>query len=62
MILEIVMDNSPIFLAALYWLEKHYHIKHIRISGYNFHANRLVKCSHYEVQEAVFKACNGEKM
>jgi hypothetical protein len=26
MILEMVTDNGPIFLAALCWLEKHYHI------------------------------------
>jgi hypothetical protein len=62
MILEMVTDNSPVFLAALHWLEKHYHIKHIRISGYNSHANGLVERSHYEVREAVFKACDGDEM
>jgi hypothetical protein len=61
MILEMVMDNGPVFLAALRWLEKHYHIKHIRISGYNSRANGLVERSHYEVQEAIFKACNGDE-
>jgi hypothetical protein len=60
-ILGTIMDNGPIFLAALCWLEKHYHIKHIRISRYNSHVNRLVKCSHYEVREAVFKACDRDE-
>jgi Integrase zinc binding domain len=32
---EIVTDNGPAFLKAFTYLEKHYHIKHIRISGYN---------------------------
>jgi hypothetical protein len=49
MILKMVTDNGPVFLEALCWLEKHYHIKHIRISGYNSRANGLVECSHYEV-------------
>jgi hypothetical protein len=35
LIREIVTDNGPAFLKALTYLEKHYHIKHIRISGYN---------------------------
>jgi hypothetical protein len=61
MILEMVTDNSPVVLAALRWLEKHYQIKHIRISRYNSHANGLVKHSHYEVQKAVFKACDGDE-
>ena len=39
LLLEIVTDNRAAFLAALRWLEKHYHIKHIRISGYNSRAN-----------------------
>ena len=54
------MDNGPVFLAALQWLEKHYGIKHIRISRYNSGANRVVECTHYNVWEAVFKACNGD--
>ena len=32
---KIITDNGPAFLKALAYLEKHYHIKHIRISGYN---------------------------
>jgi hypothetical protein len=61
LLLEIVMDNGPAFLATLCWLEKHYHITHIRISRYNFRANGLVKHSHFEVREAIFKACDRDE-
>ena len=61
LLLEIVTDNGPAFLKALAWLEKHYHIKHIRISGYNSRANGLVERSHFEVREALFKACDGNQ-
>jgi hypothetical protein len=60
-LLEIVTDNGPAFLKALAWLEKHYHIKHIRISGYNSRANGLVERSHFDVRQALFKACDGEQ-
>ena len=33
-LLLIVTDNGPAFVAAINWLEKHYRIKHIQISGY----------------------------
>src|SRR5271156_331349 len=62
LLLEIVMDNGPAFLKALAWLEKHYHIKHIRILGYNSRANGLVERSHFEVREAIFKACDGQEL
>ena len=61
LLLEIITDNGPAFLKALAYLEKHYHIKHIRISGYNSHANGIVEWSHFEVREAIFKACNGDE-
>ena len=61
LLLEIVTDNGPAFLKALKYLEKHYHIKHIRISGYNSRANGLVERSHFEVREAIFKVCDGEE-
>jgi hypothetical protein len=61
LLLEIVTDNGPAFLKALAWLEKHYHIKHIWISGYNSRANGLVERSHFEVREAIFKACDGNQ-
>ena len=62
LLLEIVTDNGPAFLKALTYLEKHYHIKHIRISGYNSCANGIVEQSHFEVREAIFKACDGDKV
>jgi hypothetical protein len=61
LLLEIVTDNGPAFLKALKYLEKRYHIKHIRISGYNSRANGLVERSHFEVREAIFKACDGNE-
>ena len=61
LLLEIVTDNGPAFLKALAYLEKQYHIRHIRISGYNSRANGLVECSHFEVREAIFKACDGDQ-
>ena len=32
LLLEIITNNGPAFLKALAYLEKHYHIKYIRIS------------------------------
>jgi hypothetical protein len=61
LLLEIVTDNGPAFLKALAYLEKYYHIRHIRISGYNSRANGLVERSHFEVREAIFKACDGDE-
>ena len=34
-LLEIVTDNGAPFVKAVGYLAKHYHLKHIRISGYN---------------------------
>ena len=61
LLLEIITNNGPAFLKALAHLEKHYHIKHIRISGYNSRANSLVERSHFDVCESIFKACDGEE-
>ena len=40
---EIVTDNGKPFIKALAYLGKHYHINHIRISGYNSRANGIVE-------------------
>src|SRR5258708_32983065 len=40
-------------------MEQKYHIKHIRISSYNSRTNRIVKRSHFNVWQALFKASNG---
>ena len=62
LLLEIVTNNSPAFLKALTYLEKHYHIKHIGIFKYNSCANGIVEQSHFEVREAIFKACDGDEL
>lgn len=56
---EIVTDNGPPFVKALQYLEKKYHIRHIRISGYNSRANGLVERSHFDVRQALYKAVDG---
>jgi hypothetical protein len=61
MLAEIVSDNSKPFIAALSYLEHKYHIKHIRISGYNLRANGIVERSHFDVQQAMFKAADGDQ-
>jgi len=40
---EIVTDNGSPFLAAMAYLESHYQIHHICISGYNSQANGIVE-------------------
>jgi hypothetical protein len=60
-LLEIVTDNGAPFVKALSYLSKHYHITHIRISGYNSRANGLVERSHFDVRQALFKASDGEE-
>jgi hypothetical protein len=58
-LVEIVSDNGKPFIAALGHLEKKYHVKHIRISGYNSRANGIVERSHFDVRQALFKASDG---
>ena len=60
-LVEIVSDNGKPFVMALGYIEKKYHIKHIRISGYNSQANGIIEWSHFEVRQALFKAANGEQ-
>lgn len=60
-LLEIVTDNGAPFVKALGYLAKHFHLKHIRISGYNSRANGIVERSHFDVRQALFKACDGEQ-
>lgn len=59
MLHELVSDNAGVFLKALEYLSKKYHINHIRISGYNSRANGLVECAHFDVWQSLFKACSG---
>jgi hypothetical protein len=57
---EIVSDNGAPFVKAIEYLAKHYHINHIRISGYNSRANGIVERSHFDVQQALYKAADGD--
>ena len=41
------------------YLAKKYHIRHIRISGYNSRANGIVERSHFDVRQALIKAADG---
>jgi len=56
---EIVTDNGPPFVKALEYLAKKYHIRHIRISGYNSRANGIVERSHFDVRQALYKSVDG---
>jgi hypothetical protein len=58
---EIITDNGPAFVAAMEYLTKQYHIQHIQISGYNSHANGLVECAHFDIQQSLFKAVDGDQ-
>jgi Integrase zinc binding domain/RNase H-like domain found in reverse transcriptase len=60
-LLEVVTDNGAPFVKAMEYLAKHYHITHIRISGYNSRANGIVERSHFDVRQALFKACDGDQ-
>jgi hypothetical protein len=59
---EIITDNGPAFISAMEYLVKQYHIQHICISRYNSHANGLVKRAHFDVQQSLFKAVDGDQM
>ena len=56
---EIVSDNRKPFVTALQYIETKYHVKHIRISSYNLHANRIIERAHYDIREALLKALIG---
>ena len=58
---EIVTDNGPAFVKALDYLGKCYHICHIWISGYNSRVNGIVERTHFNIHQALFKACDGDQ-
>ena len=60
---EIITDNGKPWVAALTYLANKYHIRHIRISGYNSRANGVVESPHHPMRDALYKATegNGEK-
>ena len=44
--MEIIIDNSGVYRAAVKWLEQKYGMKGIRISSYNSKANGKIKRPH----------------
>ena len=58
---ELVTDNGKPFVAALDYLKTRYHINHIRVSAYNSRANGIVERRHFDVQEALVKAADGNE-
>jgi hypothetical protein len=59
-LMEIVTDNSGPFINVVNYLAKRYHIWHIRISGYNSKVNGIVERLHFDVRQALVKACEGD--
>ena len=59
-VVEIISDNGKPWVAALEYIEKQYHVRHIRISGYNSQVNGIVEQPHYHVRDSLFKASDGE--
>jgi len=60
-LIEIVLDNGAAFVKVLNYFEHKFHVKHIRISGYNSCMNSIVEHSHFDLQEALFKAADGDQ-
>ena len=58
---KIVSDNGKPFITALTHLEHKYHVKHIRISSYNSCANGIVKWSHFNIWQTLFKVADREQ-
>jgi hypothetical protein len=58
---EIVTDNGGPFIKALKYLANKYGIYHIWLSGYNHRANGLVEQSHFDVQQSLYNAADGNK-
>ncbi|KAJ3510089.1 hypothetical protein NLJ89_g4871 [Agrocybe chaxingu] len=60
-LVEIVTDNGTPIIKACQYLATRYHIKHIRISGYNSKANGIAERPHFDVRQALFKAADGDQ-
>jgi hypothetical protein len=60
-LVKIVSANGKPFVTALRDLAKKYHIKHIWISGYNLCANGIIKWSHFDIWQALYKAADGKQ-
>jgi len=59
-IIQVITDNSGPFKKALAWLEDKYRIKGIQISAYNSCANGKIEHPHWDVRQALWKACSGK--
>ncbi|SJL18320.1 uncharacterized protein ARMOST_21906 [Armillaria ostoyae] len=55
----IITDNGKQFKAAIKYLEKKYGIRGIQIAPYNSQANGRIKRPHWDVRQALYKACRG---
>jgi len=58
----IVTNNAPQYLQAAEHLAEKHHVKHIRISLYNSHAQGPIERRHYDVREAIMKAAEGDEL
>ena len=56
-----MLDNGAAFVKALDYLSKKYKINYIWISGYNSRANGIVERPHFDVQQLLLKAMEGEE-
>ena len=51
-------NNAGHFIKVAQWLEMKYRIKGIRIATYNSCANRRIERPHWDVRQALYKACD----
>ncbi|KNZ71704.1 hypothetical protein J132_07491, partial [Termitomyces sp. J132] len=54
---NIVTDNAVQFTKVVHWLSKKYGIQSITIAPYNSTANGRIKRPHWDVRQALYKAC-----
>ena len=54
------MDNRGPFKKVVAWLEEKYKIKGIQISAYNSRVNGKIKRLHWDVRQALWKACGSK--
>ena len=55
---EVVTDNGPSLVGEFAKLAQEFNVKQIKISPYNSPANGVVEQGHYNIREALVKACN----
>lgn len=59
-LLEIVTDNGGPWLAVAAWLRTKWNYHHIVISPYNKNSNGTIERAHWDVRQALVKACDGD--